>query len=76
MFGSSSVLRLSVGGPSGPLPGSRLVSLLRNQLLRDKSDYLLFRVLRVDTVCEWESRCFSFSELVLKKTDLSNVTLK
>ncbi|KAG7232852.1 hypothetical protein INR49_007275 [Caranx melampygus] len=48
----STVLRFSVRGPSGPLSGSRLVVLLRNQLLREKSDYLLFRVLRVDTVCE------------------------
>ncbi|XP_035019703.2 dyslexia-associated protein KIAA0319 homolog isoform X2 [Hippoglossus stenolepis] len=58
----SSVLRLSVWGPSGPLPGSRLVALLRNQLLRDKSDYLLFRVLRVDTVlcllhCSGRGQC-------------------
>ncbi|XP_060936822.1 dyslexia-associated protein KIAA0319 [Limanda limanda] len=74
----SSVLRLSVGGPSGGGPsggqpsvggpsggrlsGSRIVSLLRNQLLRDKSDYLLFRVLRVDTVlcllpCSGRGQC-------------------
>nr|XP_019965805.1 PREDICTED: dyslexia-associated protein KIAA0319-like isoform X2 [Paralichthys olivaceus] len=58
----SSVLRLSVWGPSGPLSGSRLVSLLRNQLLREKSDYLLFRVLRVDTVlcllhCSGRGQC-------------------
>lgn len=42
-------------GPSGPVSGSRLVGLLRNQLLREKSDYLLFRVLRVDTVREFRS---------------------
>lgn len=48
----STVLRFSVRGPSAPLPGSTLVRLLRNQLLGEKSDYLLFRVLRVDTVCE------------------------
>ncbi|XP_062254876.1 dyslexia-associated protein KIAA0319 [Platichthys flesus] len=58
----SSVLRLSVWGPQGPLSGSRLVALLRNQLLRDKSDYLLFRVLRVDTVlcllpCSGRGQC-------------------
>ena len=65
----STVLRFSVRGPSGPIfSGSRLVGLLRNQLLREKSDYLLFRVLRVDTVCEfvWFSLmnlnlCWSFS---------------
>ncbi|KAM9852030.1 dyslexia-associated protein KIAA0319 [Aulostomus maculatus] len=58
----SSVLRFSVRGHSGPLSGSRLVSLLRNQLLREKSDYLLFRVLRVDTVlcflrCSGRGQC-------------------
>uniref|UniRef100_A0A3Q3X7A3 PKD/Chitinase domain-containing protein n=1 Tax=Mola mola TaxID=94237 RepID=A0A3Q3X7A3_MOLML len=58
----STVLRLSVWGPSGPISGSRLVRLLRNQLLREKSDYLLFRVLRVDTVscllhCSGRGQC-------------------
>lgn len=46
-------MQLSVRGPSGPLPASRLVVLLRNQLLGEKSDFLLFRVLRVDTVGEF-----------------------
>ncbi|XP_034553415.1 uncharacterized protein LOC117822676 [Notolabrus celidotus] len=58
----STVLRFSVRGPSGPVSGSRIVSLLRNQLLREKSDYLLFRVLRVDTVlcqlqCSGRGQC-------------------
>ncbi|XP_039974657.1 dyslexia-associated protein KIAA0319 [Xiphias gladius] len=58
----STVLRFSVRGSSGPLSGSRLVGLLRNQLLREKSDYLLFRVLRVDTVlcllrCSGRGQC-------------------
>ncbi|XP_041649068.1 dyslexia-associated protein KIAA0319 [Cheilinus undulatus] len=58
----STVLRFSVLGPSGPLSGSRIVSLLRSQLLREKSDYLLFRVLRVDTVlcqlhCSGRGQC-------------------
>ncbi|XP_044214921.1 dyslexia-associated protein KIAA0319 homolog [Thunnus albacares] len=58
----STVLRFSVRGPSGPLSGSKLVGLLRNQLLREKSDYLLFRVLRVDTVlcllrCSGRGQC-------------------
>ncbi|XP_031157300.1 dyslexia-associated protein KIAA0319 homolog isoform X2 [Sander lucioperca] len=58
----STVLRFSVRGPSGPTPGSRLVGVLRNQLLREKSDYLLFRVLRVDTVlcllrCSGHGQC-------------------
>ncbi|XP_071325524.1 dyslexia-associated protein KIAA0319 [Trachinotus anak] len=58
----STVLRFSVLGPSGPLSGSRLVGLLRSQLLREKSDYLLFRVLRVDTVlcllrCSGRGQC-------------------
>ncbi|XP_055358980.1 dyslexia-associated protein KIAA0319 isoform X2 [Betta splendens] len=47
----STVLRFSVRGPSGSLSSSRLVHLLRSQLLTEKRDYLLFRVLRVDTVC-------------------------
>ncbi|XP_047453889.1 dyslexia-associated protein KIAA0319 homolog [Mugil cephalus] len=58
----STVLRFSVRGPSGLIPGSRLVGLLRTQLLRGKSDYLLFRVLRVDTVlcllrCSGRGQC-------------------
>ncbi|KAG7282997.1 hypothetical protein CRUP_028514, partial [Coryphaenoides rupestris] len=48
--------------PEGPLPGSKLVQVLRNQLLREKTDYLLFRVLRVDTVfcllrCSGRGQC-------------------
>lgn len=65
----STVWRLSVRGPSGPVSGPTLVVLLRNQLLREKSDYLLFRVLRVDTVCEFAAetgkdgrRAFASSE--------------
>ncbi|XP_045070764.1 dyslexia-associated protein KIAA0319 homolog isoform X1 [Coregonus clupeaformis] len=46
----STVLRFSVQGPVGPVPGPKLASVLRDQLLREKTDYLLFRVLRVDTV--------------------------
>ncbi|XP_029593131.1 dyslexia-associated protein KIAA0319 homolog isoform X4 [Salmo trutta] len=46
----STVLRFSVQGPEGPVPGPKLASVLRGQLLREKTDYLLFRVLRVDTV--------------------------
>ncbi|XP_056299770.1 dyslexia-associated protein KIAA0319 homolog isoform X2 [Pseudoliparis swirei] len=58
----STVLRFSVRGPAGPISGSRLVVLLGNQLLREKSDYLLFRVLRVETVwcllrCSGRGRC-------------------
>uniref|UniRef100_A0A3B5MV82 KIAA0319-like C-terminal domain-containing protein n=1 Tax=Xiphophorus couchianus TaxID=32473 RepID=A0A3B5MV82_9TELE len=44
------VLQFWVQGPTGPIPASSLVVLLRKQLLRDKSDFLLFKVLRVDTV--------------------------
>ncbi|XP_063736118.1 dyslexia-associated protein KIAA0319 homolog [Eleginops maclovinus] len=63
----STVLRLSVRGPEGPVSGSRLVSLLRNQLLREKSDYLLFRALRVDTVlcllrCSGRGQCDPISK--------------
>uniref|UniRef100_A0A8K9Y6D1 KIAA0319 n=1 Tax=Oncorhynchus mykiss TaxID=8022 RepID=A0A8K9Y6D1_ONCMY len=46
----STVLRFSVQGPEGPVPGPKLASVLHGQLLREKTDYLLFRVLRVDTV--------------------------
>ncbi|XP_013889963.1 dyslexia-associated protein KIAA0319 homolog isoform X2 [Austrofundulus limnaeus] len=58
----SSVLRFSVLGPSGPVPASSLVVLLRKQLLRGKSDFLLFRVLRVDAVvcqlsCSGRGQC-------------------
>lgn len=35
------------------MSGSRLVVLLRNELLGQKNDFLLFRVLRVDAVCEF-----------------------
>lgn len=58
----STVLRFSVRGASGPLSASRLVGVLRSQLLFEKSDYLLFRVLRVDTVlcllsCSGRGQC-------------------
>ncbi|XP_034144581.1 dyslexia-associated protein KIAA0319 [Esox lucius] len=46
----STVLRFSVQGPEGPVSASKLASVLRGQLLRGKTDFLLFRVLRVDTV--------------------------
>ncbi|MEQ2172457.1 hypothetical protein GOODEAATRI_021269 [Goodea atripinnis] len=49
----STVLQFSVQGPSGPLSASSLVVLLKKQLLQEKSNFLLFKVLRVDTVaCE------------------------
>ncbi|CAL8248822.1 unnamed protein product [Lota lota] len=58
----SAVLRLSVRGPVGSFSGATLVQVLRNQLLREKTDYLLFRVLRVDTVfcllrCSGRGQC-------------------
>ncbi|XP_073728419.1 dyslexia-associated protein KIAA0319 isoform X1 [Misgurnus anguillicaudatus] len=46
----STVFRFSVQGPDGTLPGPKLARLLRNQLLHEKTDFLLFKVLRVDTV--------------------------
>lgn len=49
----STVFRFSVQGPDGTIPGPKLTRLLRNQLLREKTDFLLFKVLRVDTVSEW-----------------------
>nr|XP_021322651.1 dyslexia-associated protein KIAA0319 isoform X3 [Danio rerio] len=58
----STVFRFSVQGPDGLIPGPKLARLLRNQLLREKSDFLLFRVLRVDTVmclllCSGRGQC-------------------
>ncbi|XP_075901869.1 uncharacterized protein kiaa0319 isoform X2 [Nelusetta ayraudi] len=63
----STVMRLCVRGPSGPLAAPRLVALLRNQLLRERSDFLLFRVLRVDTVlcllsCSGRGQCDPISK--------------
>ncbi len=49
----STVFRFSVQGPDGTIPGPKLAHLLRNQLLREKTDFLLFKVLRVDTVSKW-----------------------
>ncbi|KAG7470014.1 hypothetical protein MATL_G00134730 [Megalops atlanticus] len=45
----STVLRFCVRGRDGPMPGPQLARLLRNLLLREKTDFLLFRVLRADT---------------------------
>uniref|UniRef100_A0A8C0YBF2 MANSC domain-containing protein n=1 Tax=Cyprinus carpio carpio TaxID=630221 RepID=A0A8C0YBF2_CYPCA len=58
----STVFRFSVQGPDGTFPGPKLARLLRNQLLREKSDFLLFKVLRVDTVmclllCSGRGQC-------------------
>lgn len=66
----STVLRFSVRTPSGPVPGSSVVSLLKNHLLRDRTEYLLFRVLRVDTVvcqlqCSGRGQCDPVSRLCL-----------
>lgn len=44
--------RFSVQGSDGTIPGPKLARLLRYQLLKEKTDYLLFKVLRVDTVSE------------------------
>uniref|UniRef100_A0A8C5D710 Dyslexia-associated protein KIAA0319-like n=1 Tax=Gouania willdenowi TaxID=441366 RepID=A0A8C5D710_GOUWI len=58
----STVLRLSVLPPSSPLPAPHLVFLLRKRLLADRSHFLLFTVLRVDTVfcllgCSGRGQC-------------------
>ncbi|XP_051721418.1 dyslexia-associated protein KIAA0319 [Ctenopharyngodon idella] len=58
----STVFRFSVQGPDGTIPGPKLARLLRNQLLREKTDFLLFKVLRVDTVmclllCSGRGQC-------------------
>ncbi|KAI4797313.1 hypothetical protein KUCAC02_025172, partial [Chaenocephalus aceratus] len=66
------VLRLSVRGPQGPVSGSRLVFLLRNQLLREKSDYLLFRALRVDTVCIKHRSTEHNSSLMMSESELDS----
>ncbi|XP_030639001.1 dyslexia-associated protein KIAA0319 [Chanos chanos] len=58
----STVWRFSVQGPDGIIPGPKLARLLRNQLLTGKSDFLLFKVLRVNTVmcmllCSGHGQC-------------------
>ncbi|XP_059364191.1 dyslexia-associated protein KIAA0319-like [Carassius carassius] len=58
----STVFRFSVQGPDGTIPGPKLARLLRNQLLQEKTDILLFKVLRVDTVmcllqCSGRGQC-------------------
>lgn len=52
-FVFSTVFRFSVQGPDGTIPGPKLAQLLRNQLLHEKTDFLLFKVLRVDTVSKY-----------------------
>uniref|UniRef100_A0A4W4HFY0 PKD/Chitinase domain-containing protein n=1 Tax=Electrophorus electricus TaxID=8005 RepID=A0A4W4HFY0_ELEEL len=47
---NSTVFRFSVQGPDGTVPGPKLARLLRHQLLKEKNDFLLFKVLRVNTV--------------------------
>ncbi|XP_058252466.1 dyslexia-associated protein KIAA0319 isoform X2 [Hemibagrus wyckioides] len=58
----STVFRFSVQGSDGTIPGPKLARLLRYQLLKEKTDYLLFKVLRVDTVmclllCSGHGQC-------------------
>ncbi|KAF5905715.1 dyslexia-associated protein, partial [Clarias magur] len=58
----STVFRFSVQGPDGIIPGPKLARLLKYQLLKEKTDYLLFKVLRVDTVmclllCSGHGQC-------------------
>ncbi|KAM9310379.1 dyslexia-associated protein KIAA0319-like isoform 1-T2 [Pholidichthys leucotaenia] len=59
----STVMRFVVRGPSGvPVSSAVVASLLRNQLTVDKNHFLLFRVLRVDTVlclllCSGRGQC-------------------
>ncbi|XP_055019307.1 dyslexia-associated protein KIAA0319 homolog [Boleophthalmus pectinirostris] len=67
----STVLRFSVQSPPGPVSGPvSVVSLLRSHLLNERTDYLLFRVLRVDTVvcqlqCSSRGQCDPVSRLCL-----------
>ncbi|CAL9706347.1 unnamed protein product [Knipowitschia caucasica] len=58
----STVLRLSVRSGSGAVSGLSVVSRLKTRLLDDGTDFLLFRVLRVDTVvcqlhCSGRGQC-------------------
>uniref|UniRef100_A0A8B9H2J6 Si:ch73-215d9.1 n=1 Tax=Astyanax mexicanus TaxID=7994 RepID=A0A8B9H2J6_ASTMX len=58
----STVFRFSVQGPDGTIPGPKLARILRFQLLKEKTDFLLFKVLRVDTVmclllCSGRGQC-------------------
>ncbi|XP_046702970.1 dyslexia-associated protein KIAA0319 isoform X2 [Silurus meridionalis] len=55
-------IRFSVQGSDGTIPGPKLARLLRYQLVKEKTDYLLFKVLRVDTVmclliCSGHGQC-------------------
>lgn len=47
------------------MSGSRLAVLLRNELLGQKNDFLLFRVLRVDAVCEFPVEGAEFATVML-----------
>ncbi|XP_041961679.1 dyslexia-associated protein KIAA0319 isoform X1 [Alosa sapidissima] len=63
----STVMRFSVQGSDGTIPGPQLAKMLRNQLLREKTDFLLFKVLRVDTVmcllhCSGRGQCDPISK--------------
>ncbi|XP_017314573.1 dyslexia-associated protein KIAA0319 [Ictalurus punctatus] len=58
----STVFRFSVRSSDGTIPGPKLAHLLRYQLMKEKTDYLLFKVLRVDTVmclllCSGHGQC-------------------
>ncbi|KAF4087926.1 hypothetical protein AMELA_G00077080 [Ameiurus melas] len=58
----STVFRFSVQSSDGTIPGPKLAHLLRHQLMKEKTDYLLFKVLRVDTVmclllCSGHGQC-------------------
>lgn len=69
-YGTSTVMRFSVQGSNGTIPGPKLAKLLRNQLLREKTDFLLFKVLRVDTVSEYtHSFCSIRSSLLCSVID-------
>ncbi|KAJ8291029.1 hypothetical protein GJAV_G00020580 [Gymnothorax javanicus] len=64
---TSTVLRFCVRGRDGPTPGPQLTRLLRSLLLREKSNFLLFKVLRVDTTmcllrCSDHGRCDPFTK--------------
>ncbi|KAJ8402788.1 hypothetical protein AAFF_G00364600 [Aldrovandia affinis] len=63
----STVLRLCVWGRDGPMPGPQLTYLLQSLLLREKTDFLLFRALRVDTTmcllcCSDHGQCDPFTK--------------
>ncbi|KAK1794616.1 hypothetical protein P4O66_001338 [Electrophorus voltai] len=68
----STVFRFSVQGPDGTVPGPKLARLLRHQLLKEKNDFLLFKVLRVNTVNIKHRSTEHNSSLMMSESELDS----